>query len=108
MPTPVSREFLRSLKAKKDDEKRIKGVNERVNHIYNKTLEMAELYKDTFYRYPLAHQERHGEFSFPDTFYREGTNMKDILICLQFVFPDCKITHVHHDTSFEGILIDWS
>jgi hypothetical protein len=106
MPTPVSRKFLRELKAKKDEEKRIKGVNERVNYIYNKTIEAAELYSDTSYKFPLTYQERHGGFSISDFFY--GENMRDILVCLQIVFPDCSITRVHEGSAFEGILIDWS
>lgn len=106
MPTPVSRKFLRGLKAKKDHEKRIKGVNERVNHIYNKTLDAAELYSETSYKFPLTYQERHGGFSICDFFY--GENIRDILVCLQIVFPDCSITHVHKDSALEGILIDWS
>jgi hypothetical protein len=106
MPTPVSRKFLRDLKAKKDEEKRIKGVQERVNYIYNMTLESAELHSHTFYRFPLTHQERHGEYTFYDSFYSE--NMVDILVGVQTVFPDCKVTRVHGDTAYESILIDWS
>jgi hypothetical protein len=34
--------------------------------------------------------------------------MRDILVCLQIVFPDCSITRVHKDSAFDGILIDWS
>ena len=107
MPTPVSREFLRNLKANKDEEKRIKGVNQRAKHIYNKTLEAAELYTTTFYRYRLT-DYHHGEYSFSDSFYREDTNMIDILLCVQTLFPECKVTRVQGDTAFESIIIDWS
>lgn len=108
MPTPVCRDFLRGLKAKKEDEKRIKGVNERVNHIYYKVIESAELYSYTSYKYPLTQQELSGLFSVSDTFYREKMNMKDILICLQLLFTDCIVMHVHQGTAIEGILIDWT
>jgi hypothetical protein len=107
MPTPVSREFLRTFKSKRDEEKRIKGVNERAKHIYDKTLEAAELYTATFYRYPLT-ERYHGEYSFSDPFYKENTNMIDILLCVQTLFPDCKVTRVHGDTRYESIVIDWS
>jgi len=106
MPTPVTREFLLTLKVKKDEEKRIKGVNERVNHIYHKILDAAELYSGTSYKFPLTHQERHGEFTFSDSFYKD--NMREILICLQILFPDCIVTHLNKDLIFECIMVNWS
>lgn len=110
MPIPVSREFMRGLKAKKEDEKRIKGVNQRVEHIYNMTLDAAVIFSNTFYSYPIiqVQEGRQGKLISSDSFYREGTNMKDILVCLQILFPDCLVTHVNQGSENEGILIDWS
>lgn len=108
MPTPVTREFLLTLKAKKDEEKRMKGVYDRVNHIYSKTLDSAGLCSDTFYKFRLTHQERHGDFTFSDTFYRETNNMADILVGVQRLFPDCFVTRVNTDSAFECIIIDWT
>lgn len=106
MPTPVSRSFIRTLKAKKDEENRMKGVNDRVNHVYHRTIEGAELYSDKSYKYRLTHQEMHGAFTFSDTFYKD--NMADILVGIQRLFPDCSVRHVNAGSAYEAIVIDWS
>ena len=106
MPGPISREFLRNLKATKQEEKRLRDVNDRVGEIYRRTIQAAELYADTSYRFPLTQRDARGEFSISDTFYRG--NMKDILAGVKATFPDCMVQHINEGHSFEGILIDWS
>jgi len=106
MPTPVSRSFMQTLKAKMDEEKRMKGVNDRVSHVYHRTIEVAELYSDKSYKYRLTHEQGYGPFTSSDTFYKD--NMADILVGIQRLFPDCSVTHVNAGSAFEAIVIDWS
>ena len=138
MPTPVSREFLRGLKIKRDDEKRIQKMNTIVKDIYEGAIKVAELCTETRYAheidpqrtrgmFPLGYNDIHGlEYQF----YKD--NMEDILYSLQAVFLDCNVkvanmcngrdgklydistidenilSLINQDHAFECIVIDWT
>ena len=71
---------LRELKAKKDEDNRLKGIKQSVTEIY---------------RNAISHAETKSESSY--TFYAnefQTNNIQDILSGLQGLFPDCTVKYV--------------
>ena len=138
MPTPVSREFLRDLKIKRDDEKRIQKMNDIVKSIYNNAITVAESCTETRYSHEIDPQRTRGIstvaynniHSSEYKFYKD--NMEDILYSLQILFQDCIVkvanmcngrdgkiydsstldanilSFINKDHAFECIVIDWT
>jgi len=138
MPTPVSREFLRGLKIKRDDEKRIEKMNAIVREIYEGAIKVAELCIDTKYIHDIDPQRTRGQLpvGYHDIhgleyqFYKD--NIEDIMYSLEVLFTDCSIkvanmcrgrdgkiydssttnanilSLINKDRTFECIVIDWS
>jgi len=77
---PVSREYLHSLKAVKEEDNRQSQIKHILNQIYENTIDIAGLGTKTEY-----HQFGIGEF------HRE--NMKEILERLRNLFPDCIVCY---------------
>lgn len=80
--TPVSREELRSLKTRRDEEIRINQINEYVRNIYSATVSKAKTSTDTYYRTTQI-----------SVFERK--HMPEILDRLRILFPDCVVEYIH-------------
>jgi len=83
--TPISRESMRGLKAKIQEEDRIAGINNIVDYIYRDAVNFAKSRDDSKYLYDLSH---HGT---PLDFYR--TNMAEIISGIKSLFPDCFVEY---------------
>lgn len=106
MPTPVSREFMQALKAKRDEEKRIEKVNKCVESIYNQAIHEAEASDSTLYTLHIHPGGGFaGEMSYSDyKFYTE--NMEDILSGLQYIFPGCNVKFAKMCSGNDGMIYD--
>ena len=82
---PISRESMRELKAKIQEEDRIKKINIAVDYIYRDAVRSAVVTDDSIYIYDLS------EYCTPFDFCR--TNMSEIIKGLNSLFPDCSIEY---------------
>ena len=78
--TPVSRDAMRALKAKTDEETRLIYVERHISSIYNQAVQAAKTSSNTKWS-----REIHAQEVFPIE------NMDDILSGLQDLFPDCSV-----------------
>lgn len=78
--TPMSRDAMRELKAKTDEEQRLRGVQQNISGIYNNALQAAKSSSMTKWSREI---QAHEVFLVK--------NMDDILSGLQNLFPDCSI-----------------
>ena len=78
--TPVSRDAMRGLKAKTDEETRLIYVERHISSIYNQAVQAAKTSSNTNWS-----REIHAQEVFPIE------NMDDILSGLQDLFPDCSV-----------------
>jgi hypothetical protein len=90
----VSRDELRGLYAKTQEEERLRKVKEIVNSIYTQTLQSASRSADTTFSHHFLSAHHPGILN---DFY--SPNMLDIVAGLQELFPDSTITlRVHNGT----------
>ncbi len=82
-PTPMSRDEMRSLKAKTDEAARLQQVEKNVRTIYIFATNTAKTSTNTQYIYDVGHYPHLAPFII--------TNMDDILRGLQELFPDCSV-----------------
>lgn len=102
---PVSRDVMRSLKAQKDEEARLKLINGIVAAIYANAINVAKTTTDTSYQYQLPRnyqiaprtQEQEQEQS---CVVRE--NMAEILSSLQNLFPGCSVEYTKLSRGHDG------
>jgi hypothetical protein len=80
---PVSRMYLRGLKARADEENRVKYVEHYVTSVYSQVKRTATITTQTRFQYQVE-EHNNGQTSVRD-------NMPDILIRLQTLFPDSKV-----------------
>ena len=136
MSVPVSRDFLRGLKIKRDEEKRIEKVKNCVRRIYEQAILAAETSTGTMYSLDIDPQQTRrrmnniNDYNIEYQFYKD--NIEEILSDLQTLFPDCAVKlakmcsgkdRKRYDIStmdekmlslifqheiFECIVIDWS
>ena len=115
----VTRDELRGLYAKKQEEERVRKVREIVNSIYSQVINQASRSADTTFSHHFLSAHLPGILN---DFY--SPNMLDIVAGLQELFPDSTITlRVHNGTmsstldpkfiSFPGqqiqvVVIDWT
>lgn len=83
--TPISRESMRGLKAKRLEEDRIHQINHIVDQIYREAVNIANNTDDSKYLYDLS---VHGT---PLDFYR--TNIVKIISAVKSLFPDCSVEY---------------
>ena len=83
--TPISRESMRGLKAKIQEEARIARINSIVDYIYRDAVRIATQIDESSCLYNLS---EHGT---PLDFYRE--NMEEIIKDLKSLFPDCVVEY---------------
>ena len=91
----ITRDEMRGLKAKKDEENRLREINNIVNEIYRKTIETAERTSDLSLKYPIQHPT-----------YEK--NITDILSALQVLFPECLVEYKNQCLGLDGKWYDIS
>jgi hypothetical protein len=105
---------MRVLKAKVDEETRLKRVDSIVRGIYHYTVSAAEKSTDTSFKMeiPKTHQmrtntnSRQYQVHVSDPFYIE--NMRDILSGLQELFPGCTVSNSTLSKGTDGKFYDIS
>ena len=93
---PLSREYLRRLKARKDEETRVKNVNSHVQNIYQQVMNTATTTTQKRYQQQI---QNYGQFSVRD-------NMPDILDKLRGLFPDSKVDFKSLSRGQDGKMYD--
>lgn len=80
----MSRDSMRELKTKRDEEVRLGQVKQIVSDIYSRAIDFAKTSAETVFTY-----------STEDRGHKEITlkNMDDILASLQSLFRDCSVEH---------------
>ena len=78
--TPLSREYLRSLKTKQDEERKEKKIVDFVQRIYESSLNFAKINSDTIFKYNIANQN-------------VIDCMDEILRRLRILFPDSLVEY---------------
>ena len=93
--TPITRDEMRSLKAKKDEESRLREINILVNNIYTRTILTAQQTSELSFKYPIQ-----------DSTHEK--NITDILSALQVLFPDCLVEYKNLCQGLDGKWYDIS
>ena len=92
---PITRDEMRGLKAKKDEENRLREINSIVKEIYNMTIRNAEQTSELSFKFHIknpAHEK----------------NITDILSALQVLFPDCLVEYKNQCQGLDGKWYDIS
>jgi hypothetical protein len=92
---PITRDEMRGLKAKKDEENRLREINRIVKEIYNMTIQKAEQTSESSFKYPIQHPS-----------YEK--NITDILSGLQVLFPECLVEYKNLCQGLDGNWYDIS
>lgn len=98
-PTPVSRTYLQTLKAKKDEEQRLMRIKQTVQNIYSRAINTAGQAMKTSVEYEIG-SERHNPFQLAD--------VKEIIGELETLFPDCSVKYTQMAQGRDGKLYDVS
>jgi hypothetical protein len=93
--TPLSREYLRSLKTKQDEERKEKKIVDFVQRIYESSVNFAKTNSDTVFKYnitsyfPMISNPNAN----PNVFTHENVieYMDEILRRLRILFPDSRV-----------------
>lgn len=93
---PVTREQLLCLKAKTDEETRMKNVQQYAQHIYRQVKQTAETTTQTRYQQQVQNHDPH--------YIR--VNMPDILDKLRSLFPDSKVDFKSLSRGQDGKMYD--
>ena len=88
-PTPISRDTLRGLRAKVEEDIRLERVSSFIQSIYQQAINVAKTKSDTTFNFPIPRSYMERDSS--DKFFL--VNMSDILSGLQTLFPDCTVSH---------------
>jgi hypothetical protein len=106
---PVTRDILRNLKNKRDEEMRIQKVNNCISQVYSAIIQKAKTSTETSYYHMLpsfpVSKATHLPAPHPE-FHRE--NMEDILHGLRTLFPDCSVEYSTLIQGQDGKLYDIS
>ena len=93
--TPITRDEMRGLKAKKDEESRLREINILVNNIYTRTILTAQQTSELSFKFHIQHPA-----------YEK--NITDILSALQVLFPDCLVEYKNLCQGLDGKWYDIS
>ena len=103
MEPPLSREYLRGLKAQTDEETRIRNVQNYAQQICNQVKQIARTTTQTRYQQEIGpdngNPHHHGYFNV-------RYNMADILDKLQGMFPDSKVDFKSLSRGQDGKMYD--
>jgi len=91
----ITRDEMRGLKAKKDEENRLREINEVVKEIYNNTIQTAERTSDLLFKYTIRYPTHE-------------KNITDILSALQVLFPECLVEYKNQCLGLDGKWYDIS
>jgi len=91
----ITRDEMRGLKAKKDEENRLREINEVVKEIYNNTIQTAERTSDLLFKYTIRYPIHE-------------KNITDILSTLQVLFPECLVEYKNQCLGLDGKWYDIS
>lgn len=110
-PTPMSRDAMRGLKAKIEEEVRVQKIRIIIDGIYSQAVTAAKVKTDTSFKMEIPKTNvinpqtgRHQTSS--DPFYLE--NMAHILSSLRDLFPDCTVSHSTLSQGTDGKFYDIS
>ena len=118
----MSRDMMRGLKAKVEEEARLQKVEQIVSQIYQSAVQLAKTKTDTSYNYQLP-SARASQYrvmgllptNFPHDYYNNiitdpfyMPNMPQILAGLQELFPGCYIKHTLLSKGTDGKMYDIS
>jgi hypothetical protein len=92
---PITRDEMRGLKEKKDEENRLREINSIVNEIYRNTIHTAEHTSESSFKYPIRHPIHQN-------------NITDILSALQILFPECLVEYKNLCQGLDGKWYDIS
>jgi hypothetical protein len=92
---PITRDEMRGLKAKKDEENRLREINDAVKGIYHSAIRNAEQTSESSFQYPIQHPS-----------YEK--NITDILSGLQVLFPECLVEYKNLCQGHDGKWYDIS
>ncbi len=92
---PITKDEMRGLKAKKDEENRLRGINILVNNIYNRTIQTAQQTSELSFKYPIQDNTHEN-------------NITDILSALQVLFPECLVEYKNLCQGLDGKWYDIS
>jgi hypothetical protein len=116
--TPISKQELHSLKAKKDDETRRNAIQAIITRLYETVKRLAETTGRTSYRDPLPHirdpaSPGSEHILTGNQLYR--VHFDEIVTELKQLFPDCRVEYGSNTYGLsipvdvqEYLLIDWS
>ena len=93
--TPITRDEMRGLKAKKDEENRLREINNLVREIYNNTIQTAQQTSESSFKYPIRYPN-------------QENNITDILSALQVLFPECLVEYKNQCLGLDGKWYDIS
>ena len=93
--TPITRDEMRGLKAKKDEENRLREINILVNNIYTRTIQTAQQTSELSFKYPIQYPVHEN-------------NITDILSALQVLFPECLVEYKNQCLGLDGKWYDIS
>jgi hypothetical protein len=96
MDTPLSRQYLLGLKAKTDEETRMKNVQQYVQGIYQQVKQTAETTTQTCVQRQVQNHDPH--------YIR--VNLPDILDRLRSMFPDSKVDFKSLSRGQDGKMYD--
>lgn len=91
----MSRNAMQMLKAQKEEEIRIRAVNQIVQSVYSAAVYTATTTTSTKYQHPLQSQQG-------------LINIGDIISGVQALFPDCTVVHKHLKQAQDGKFYDIS
>lgn len=103
MDTPLSRQYLLGLKAKTDEETRMKNVQQYAQHIYQQVKQTATTTTQTHYQQQVQPDNGNPHaYGYFNTRY----SMPDILKKLQSMFPDSKVEFKSLSRGQDGKMYD--
>ena len=111
MVEPMSRDMMRGLKAKTEEDARREKIKQIVIGIYYNAVQLAKSKTETCYNYPLPRAPAY-QFQSPvetvvtDPFYT--SNIPHILAGLQELFPGCYVKHTLLSKGTDGNMYDIS
>jgi len=119
---PLSKEDLKNLRRKTDEENRLNNISRIVKKIYAEVIEYAKLSTESVFRYYIPKKEGYGDICrvFPQKRYlyvrkTDGLyvtnddikfieqNMTDIIKGLNVLFPDSSIEHKAYSIGNDGL-----
>ena len=106
--TPMSRHTMRGLKARTDEENRVKKVSSIAHNIYIRAIDIARGSDITFYKWSIENHYRNITTRIDEEYKFYMANMPDIIDALQRLFPGCSVNHSMMAESPDGRLYDIS